>query len=224
MAGTSSPLPPPPLPSPPSPPPLHSSQFRHPLYRSSFDSASSSGSNGSGNSSSIVGNGSFLGPSWLDANKTRSNSYDSFASSSSSQHDTTEAAFSPFLTPAGAGGGAALTSTSLSHGFSSGGGGNQPPASGSSGSSGKGNSLGEVGVLELLTTERCVPTQAWPMQHSRDEPVVRALCQLLMELGGGCTISKLRSVLKLRLGATESVKSVPLKVCSDSTLRKRCSF
>ena len=77
-------------------------------------------------------------------------------------------------------------------------------------------------MLELLTTERCVPTQAWPMQHSRDEPVVRALCQLLMELGGGCTISKLRSVLKLRLGATESVKSVPLKVCSDSTLRKRC--
>lgn len=215
-AATSSPLPPPPLPSPPSPPPLHAASFRHPLSRSSFDSASSSGSSGSGGyNSSSVSYGSFLGPSWLDANKTRSNSYDSFASSSSSQQDTTDAAFGPFVASAGAGGGVSLTSSSIL-GLNSGAG-DQPTVSGSStGSSSSrrntASSLGEVDVLELLTTERCVPTQAWPVQANRDEPVVRALCQLLMELGGGCTISKLRSVLKLRLGATESVKSVPLKV------------
>lgn len=109
-----------------------------------------------------------------------------------------------------------MTSSSIL-GLNSGAGG-PPTARGSStGSSSsskriQASSLSEVDVLELLTTERCVPTQAWPVQATRDEPVVRALCQLLMELGGGCTISKLRSVLKLRLGASESVKSVPLKV------------
>jgi hypothetical protein len=84
------------------------------------------------------------------------------------------------------------------------------------------NSLAALEVLELLTTERCVPTQAWPFyQDGRDGPVVLALCELLMELGGGCTISKLRAALKLRLGAQDSVKSVPLKVCMGLPLARQ---
>ncbi len=66
-------------------------------------------------------------------------------------------------------------------------------------------------MLELLTTERCVPTQAWPTDASRDRPYLRVIANLLLELGGGCTISKLRSILKSRLNLDDSVKSVPLK-------------
>ena len=66
-------------------------------------------------------------------------------------------------------------------------------------------------VLDLLTTERCVPTQAWPANGAVDWPFVVVVGELLQQLGGGCTISKLRSVLKLRLDTAESIKSVPLK-------------
>jgi hypothetical protein len=68
----------------------------------------------------------------------------------------------------------------------------------------------ELGVLGLLTTERCVPTQAWPAGQ-KDWPYVRIMSELLFEAGGGCTISKLRSLLKGRLNSLESIKSVPLK-------------
>ena len=68
-----------------------------------------------------------------------------------------------------------------------------------------------MGMLELLTTELCVPTQEWPQQTERDWPFVRVVGELLLELGGGCTLSKLRGMLKLRLNLVESVKSVPLK-------------
>ena len=66
-------------------------------------------------------------------------------------------------------------------------------------------------LAALLTTETCAPTQAWPARLDRDWPAVRALSALLLDLGGGGTVSKLRGALKGRLALAESVKSVPLK-------------
>ena len=52
-------------------------------------------------------------------------------------------------------------------------------------------------LLVLLTTERCVPTQEW-IVSCRDGVFVRLLTEIMVKLGGGATVSKIRSVLRVR--------------------------
>eukprot|EP00614_Pseudopedinella_elastica_P004849 CAMPEP_0172588188 /NCGR_PEP_ID=MMETSP1068-20121228/7126_1 /TAXON_ID=35684 /ORGANISM="Pseudopedinella elastica, Strain CCMP716" /LENGTH=620 /DNA_ID=CAMNT_0013383443 /DNA_START=165 /DNA_END=2027 /DNA_ORIENTATION=- len=80
------------------------------------------------------------------------------------------------------------------------------------GSSGGPEFLGAL-LLELMTTDLVVPTQIWHRDDARDTPLVKLIAELLLEEGGGCTVNKLRSRLKLRLGLCyeRSVKTVPLK-------------
>jgi RNA recognition motif. (a.k.a. RRM, RBD, or RNP domain) len=66
-------------------------------------------------------------------------------------------------------------------------------------------------VLATLTSDHFVPTQAWPAQLHRDWPFVEAVAEQLRQVGGSTTISKLRGLLKGRLGSALTIKSVPLK-------------
>ena len=66
-------------------------------------------------------------------------------------------------------------------------------------------------LLEALTVEAMVPTQAWNADPARDAPFVAATLETLEQLGGTATISKLRGHLKHRLHLSRSVKTVPLK-------------
>uniref|UniRef100_A0A7S1XV24 Uncharacterized protein n=1 Tax=Phaeomonas parva TaxID=124430 RepID=A0A7S1XV24_9STRA len=66
-------------------------------------------------------------------------------------------------------------------------------------------------LVEALTVETMVPTQAWDSDATRDFPFVQAVIDTLTQLGSTATISKLRGHLKHRLHLNKSVKTVPLK-------------
>lgn len=66
-------------------------------------------------------------------------------------------------------------------------------------------------VLQILTNNHFVPTQAWPVEPMRDSVYVSLIVEELRSIGGTTTVSKLRGLLKHKLGSKETVKSVPLK-------------
>mmetsp|Transcript_20447 Transcript_20447/g.30256 ORF Transcript_20447/g.30256 Transcript_20447/m.30256 type:complete len:623 (-) Transcript_20447:215-2083(-) len=66
-------------------------------------------------------------------------------------------------------------------------------------------------VISTLTSDKFVPTQAWPISLTKDWPIVEAIKEILRSLGGFSTISKLRGLLRSRLDSSLTIKSVPLK-------------
>jgi hypothetical protein len=62
-----------------------------------------------------------------------------------------------------------------------------------------------------LTNNHFVPTQAWPLEPLRDAGYVTVVAEELRAVGGTTTVSKLRGLLKHKLGSKETIKSVPLK-------------
>lgn len=70
---------------------------------------------------------------------------------------------------------------------------------------------GRCAVLQILTNNHFVPTQAWPLEPLRDAGYVTVVAEELRAVGGTTTVSKLRGLLKHKLGSKETIKSVPLK-------------
>jgi len=66
-------------------------------------------------------------------------------------------------------------------------------------------------ALEILTSEKCVPTKAWEADICRDRPFLEIIQDLLQQAGGSMTVSKLRGLVRMRINSTDTVKSVPLK-------------
>ena len=66
-------------------------------------------------------------------------------------------------------------------------------------------------MLQILTNNHFVPTQAWPVEPLRDSAYVSLIVEELRNVGGTTTVSKLRGLLKHKLGSKETIKSVPLK-------------
>lgn len=68
-----------------------------------------------------------------------------------------------------------------------------------------------MAVLEVLTSERAVPSQNWPKNIETDRFFIHLITDLLVALGGSSFMSKLRQCLKDQLRLEPSIKSVPLK-------------